>query len=168
LLELLAVKAARAVLRGLGRSNASQLPDWTGQVTTRSVAFTPSLIPPRDRRKGRVIGGKVVDASALAALIRGRISAVARFTTARYADIVLYLPTLALAEVRTVRPDAAAELAEVLGHPTVVLGELDAANARHVDQLLTNAGVFDATAGHTVHIARQRGWPALSADPASA
>jgi hypothetical protein len=128
-------------------------------VTRRSAAFTPSpLTPPRDRREGR-------RRSALAALIRGRISAVAWFTTARRADIVLYLPTLALAEVRAVRPDAAAELAEVLGHPTVVLGELDAANARHVDQLLTNAGVFDATAGHIVHIARQRGWPALSADP---
>lgn len=112
-----------------------------------------------------MIGGKVVDASALAALIRGRLSAVAWFATAEAAGIVLYLPTLALAEVRAVRPDAAAEVAEALGHSMVVLGELDAANARQVDQLLTNADMFDATAGHVVHVARQRGWPALSADP---
>jgi predicted nucleic acid-binding protein len=111
-----------------------------------------------------VIGGKVVDASALAALIRGRLSAIAWFATAEAAGIVLYLPTLALAEVRAVRPDAAVELAEALGHSMVVLGEMDAANARQVDQLLTDADVFDAMAGHVVHVARQRGWPALSAD----
>lgn len=113
-----------------------------------------------------MIGGKVLDASALAALVRGRLSAVAWFATAEATGIVLYLPALALAEVRAVRPDASAELAEVLGHPTVVLGELDAANARQVDQLLTDADVFDATAGHVVHIARQRSWPALAPTPA--
>ena len=112
-----------------------------------------------------MIGGKVVDASALAALIRGRLSAVAWFATAETAGLALYLPTLALAEVRAVRPDAAEELAEVLGHSMIVLGELDAANARQVDRLLTDVGVFDAMAGHVVHVARQRGWPALSADP---
>jgi predicted nucleic acid-binding protein len=112
-----------------------------------------------------VIGGKVVDASALAALICGRLSAVAWFATAKATGIVLYLPALALAEVRAVRPDASVELAEVLGHSMVVVGELDAASARQVDRLLTDADMFDALAGQVVHIARQRGWPALSADP---
>jgi hypothetical protein len=93
------------------------------------------------------------------------LSAVAWFATAETAGLALYLPTLALAEVRAVRPDAAEELAEVLGHSMIVLGELDAANARQVDRLLTDAGVFDAMAGHVVHVAQQRGWPALSADP---
>ena len=64
--------------------------------------------------------------------------------------------------MRAVRPDAGPELAEVLGHPSVVL---DAAAAAQVDQLLGAAGVFDALAGHVVHVARQRGWPALTADP---
>ena len=45
-----------------------------------------------------MIGGKVVDASALAALIGGRLSAVAWFATAETTGIALYLPTLALAE----------------------------------------------------------------------
>ena len=66
--------------------------------------------------------------------------------------------------MRAVRPDAGPELAEVLGHPSVVLGELDAAAAAQVDQLLGAAGVFDALAGHVVHMARQRGWPALTAN----
>ena len=112
-----------------------------------------------------MIGGKVLDASALAVLIRGHLSAVAWFATANSMGLALYLPTLALAEVRAVRPDAGLELAEVLGHPSVVLGELDAAAAAQVDQLLGAAGVFDALAGHVVHVARQRGWPALTADP---
>jgi hypothetical protein len=53
-----------------------------------------------------VIGGKVLDASALAALVRGRVSAAAWFATARTMSLPLYLPTLALAEVHAVRPDA--------------------------------------------------------------
>ena len=112
-----------------------------------------------------MIGGKVVDASALAALMRGRMSALAWFDTAWALSLPLYLPTLALAEVRAVRPDAVPGLAEVLGHPSVVLGELDATAANQVDQLLLTADVFDACAGHVVHIARTRGWPALTADP---
>jgi hypothetical protein len=47
----------------------------------------------------------------------------------------------------------------------VIPGELDATSARAVDQLLIQADIFDALAGHVVHIARQRGWPVLSADP---
>jgi len=33
-----------------------------------------------------------------------------------------------------------------------------------VAELLLEAEVFDATAGHVVQVARQRGWSALSAD----
>lgn len=112
-----------------------------------------------------MIGGKVLDASALAALVRGRLSAMAWFDTAWALSVPLYLPTLALAEVRAVRPDAGPRLAEVLGHPSVLLGELDAVSADQVDQLLLVADVFDGCAGHVVHIARTRDWPALTADP---
>jgi predicted nucleic acid-binding protein len=112
-----------------------------------------------------VIGGKILDASALAALVRGRVSAAAWFATARTLSLPLYLPMLALAEVRAVRPDAGAQLAEVMGHPSVVLGELDAMGAGQVDQLLIAADVFDGCAGHIVHVARSRGWPVLTADP---
>ena len=112
-----------------------------------------------------MIGGKVLDASALAALVRGRVSAAAWFSTARTLSLPLYLPTLALAEVRAVRPDAGAQLAEVVGHPSVVLGELDAVGAGEVDQLLMQADVFDGCAGHVVYVARSRGWPVLTADP---
>jgi predicted nucleic acid-binding protein len=112
-----------------------------------------------------VIGGKVLDASVLAALARQRPAALAWFDTARLVGITLYLPTLALAEVRAVRPDAAPLLADLLSHPSVVLGALDSATAARVDQLLIAADVFDALAAHVGYIARYRGWPALTADP---
>lgn len=104
--------------------------------------------------------GKVLDASAVAALVRGSVSASAWFATMRTLSLPMYLP-----EVRAVRPEAGPQLAEVLGHPSVVLGELDAAAAGQVDQMLIDAQVFDGCAGHVVHIAQQRGWPALTADP---
>jgi hypothetical protein len=58
-----------------------------------------------------VIGGKVLDASALAALARRRVSALVWFDIAPTLGLALYLPSLALAEVRAVRPDAAPLLA---------------------------------------------------------
>jgi predicted nucleic acid-binding protein len=112
-----------------------------------------------------VIGGKVLDASFVAALVRGSLAAGAWLDTARLVGLALYLPTLVLAEVRAVCPDAGGELAELLGHPGVILGELDATAAAQVEQLLTEAGAFDALAGHIIHIARTRGWPVLTADP---
>ena len=112
-----------------------------------------------------MIGGKVLDASALAELARQRPAAFAWLRTARVLGIALYLPAFALAEVRAVRPDAAPLLADLLTHPSVLVGELDAAMAEQVDRLLLEANAFDALAGHVIHIARQRHWPVLTADP---
>jgi len=53
-----------------------------------------------------VIGGKVVDASALAALARRRLSVLVWFDIAPELGLTLYVPSLALTEVRAVRPDA--------------------------------------------------------------
>lgn len=51
------------------------------------------------------------------------------------AGLTRYLPSLALAEVRAVCPDAAPLLADLLTHPSVIVGELDTATADQVDQL---------------------------------
>lgn len=113
-----------------------------------------------------MIGGKVLDASALAALVRGHLGALAWVATARQVGIALYIPSLALTEVRAVLLDAGPQLAELLGHPSVVLGELDADTAEGVRALLYTTETFDALAGQVVHVAAQRGWPVLTADPA--
>ncbi|MBN9795541.1 hypothetical protein DMP17_44290 [Pseudonocardia sp. TMWB2A] len=112
-----------------------------------------------------MIGGKVLDASALAALVRGHLGAVAWIATARQVGIALYLPSLALTEVRAVLPESGPQLAELIGHPSVIVSELDVDAAAAVTTLLDHADAFDALAGHVVYTARQRGWPALSADP---
>ena len=83
-----------------------------------------------------MIGGKVLDGSALAALVRGHLGAIAWVATARQVGIALYVPSLALGEVRAVLLDAGPPLAELLGHPSVVLGELDADGADEVAELL--------------------------------
>jgi hypothetical protein len=70
-----------------------------------------------------VIGGKVLDASALAALARRRHSALVWFDIAPTLGLTLYLPSLALTEVRAIRPDAAALLADLLTHPSVIVGD---------------------------------------------
>jgi hypothetical protein len=86
------------------------------------------------------------------------------FDIAPTLGLTLYLPRLALTEVSAVRPDATPLLADLLTHPSVIVGDVDAATADHVDQLLLDADVFDGCAGHGVHIAQTRGWPALTAD----
>lgn len=122
------------------------------------------------------LGGKVLDASALVALVRGRLSMLTWIDVARSAGIPLYLPSLAISETRTLRADAGPDLADLLGHPWVVLGELDTATAAAVEQLLERATeaapssaesveVVDVLAGHAVHIARTRDWPVLTTDP---
>ena len=111
------------------------------------------------------IGGKVLDASALAALARGRLSALTWLAVAETHGIVLLLPTLALTEVRALLPDTGPLLAELLEHPCVVLAELDASTGRAVETILEAAGTFDVLAGQVVHLAQQRGWPALTDAP---
>lgn len=106
-----------------------------------------------------MIGGKILDASALAELARQRPAGFAWLRTARVLGIALYLPAFALAEVRAVCPDAAALLADLLTHPSVLVGELDAAMAEQIDRLPLEAHAFDALAGHVIHIARSEAGP---------
>lgn len=132
-------------------------PGCPGPETRRSVVGIPSP-PRRDRRQ---------DPRRLSTRRAGPWTTLRRRLVRHREDHGSNaVPTLAgIDEVRAVRPDAGPQLAEVLGHPSLVLGELDATAASHVDQLLLMADVFDGCAGHVVHTARTRGWPALSADP---
>lgn len=109
--------------------------------------------------------GQVLDASAVAAITRGDHMATAWVTVA-YADATsLYVPVLSLREVRAVRPQAKDALDDLIDHPSVIVRDLNGPDAAAVDDLLARAGTFDALAGHVVHIARTRGWPALTAAP---
>jgi hypothetical protein len=112
-----------------------------------------------------VIGGKVVDPSALAAYLQGSLAIDAWLATAAAEGIVLYLPALALAEVRAVYPDAEGWLSDLLSLPWVVHAELSPQDALTVAQMLIESRRWDASAGHVILVARQRGWPVLTTDP---
>lgn len=114
-----------------------------------------------------MIGGKVLDPSALAALARGNLAAATWLTVAGQLGIVLYVPSQALTEVVSVRPDAGPLLADLLAHPSVVRGDLDVPAGHQVEQRMQAAGdgIYDGTAGHVVHVAQTRGWPVLTTDP---
>lgn len=111
-----------------------------------------------------MIGGKVVDPSALAAHVGGSFAMATWLAVAKELNIVLYVPALAMAEVRAVYPDAEAVLSRLPAHPSVIHAELSRAQAGEVARLLAESRVWDGTAGHITLIARQRGWPVLTAD----
>jgi PIN domain-containing protein len=115
-----------------------------------------------------VIGGKVIDSSALAAYVRGSVAMDSWLAVAKELGIVLYVPALAVIEVRTVcavYPHTDTLLARLLDHPSVIHSVLSSADARKVIQLLDESGAWDGIAGHVILMARQRGWPVLTTDP---
>ena len=112
-----------------------------------------------------MIGGKVVDPSALAAHVGGSFAMATWLAVAKELSIVLYVPALAMVEVRAVYPDADAVLSRLLAHPSVIHTDLSRAQAREVARLLAQSGAWDGTAGHIILVARGRGWPVLTADP---
>ncbi|RUQ02349.1 hypothetical protein D8M34_18155, partial [Microbacterium sp. HSID17254] len=74
-----------------------------------------------------MIGGKVLDASALAALVRGHLRAAAWIPNPRQRGIPLHLPPLALTEARAVLPEPAPPRAAPLRRPSAMLSDLDLA-----------------------------------------
>ncbi len=103
-----------------------------------------------------MIGGKVVDPSALAAHIGGSFAMATWLAVANKLGIALYLPALAMAEVRAVYPDADTLLSRLFTHPSVIHAELTRAEAREVARLLAESKAWDGTAGHVILVARQR------------
>lgn len=112
-----------------------------------------------------MIGGKVLDASALAAHAQGSIATQAHLAAAEIHGSTLYLSALAFSEARWVFPDRLGKLGEVLDHTQVLYKLLEPDEAPRVAALLTEAGCFDACAGHVILVARERGWPVLTTDP---
>lgn len=111
-----------------------------------------------------MIGGKVLDPSALAAQAQGSIAMETWLAVTVPTGLVLYLPELAAAEAQAVYPGNE-RLGRLLRFPTVYRADLSRTDAPKVARLLTEAKAWDGTAGHVILVARQRGWPVLTTDP---
>ncbi|HKR49638.1 MAG TPA: hypothetical protein VJT72_08670 [Pseudonocardiaceae bacterium] len=109
-----------------------------------------------------MIGGRVLDTSALLAFARGTsLYASAAVWTAVEESIVLIVPSTAVAAAWTELADEYHPMIDVLLHlPVTVIDVLDERQARTVGQL---GG--PQTDAHTIACAQERGWPVLTAHP---
>jgi hypothetical protein len=110
-----------------------------------------------------VIGEKVLGAFALAALACHRVSALVWFDIAPTLGLMRYVPSLAVAEVRAVRPDAVPLLADLLTHPSVIVG--DSTPPRPVRLINCSSMRTSSTLARLMWRTSREGWPALIADP---
>lgn len=113
-----------------------------------------------------MIGGRVLDLSALLALARrDSIYADALVWTAVEEDIVLLVPSSASSLAWGHLEERGQPVLEVLlGLPVAVVDDLDAGRAREIGQLLRGRGARIDVA-HAAVCSRQRGWPLVTAEP---
>ncbi|WP_028935479.1 hypothetical protein [Pseudonocardia spinosispora] len=117
-----------------------------------------------------ILGGFVLDTTALDQLAAANIYATTFADRAAVRGIVLVIPTSVLAESwqRAVRtdPDRRDDLHQLLASPMVILDPLDTDTASACGDLMIGLDHEpDVTATHVVLNARERQWPILAADP---
>jgi len=114
-----------------------------------------------------MIGGRVLDSTALAAFAVGRpVYMRALVWAAVEANIVLAVPSAALGKAWSlVDAEHHAALRVLLGLPNTVIDELTPATAHEAGLLLAAAGHDDIAAGQVAACARRRGWPAVTGEP---
>lgn len=114
-----------------------------------------------------MIGGRVLDASALAAFATGRPVYVRALVWAAVEEnVVLAVPSTALGRAwATLDPEHHAALRVLLDLPNTVIDPLDPVMAQESGLLLAAAGDDDIVAGQVTVSARRRGWPAVTGDP---
>lgn len=118
-----------------------------------------------------MIGGVVLDASAIIDAASGRTAyASAIIDSALHNGRVLALPTSAVAQAwARAAPEQEALLAILPSLPVVVVHHFDLDTAIDAGAAAGAAGHPDASTAlmHVVQLARARGWPVLTADPAA-
>jgi hypothetical protein len=114
-----------------------------------------------------MIGGRVLDATALAAFAIGRPVYVRALVWAAVEEnIVLAIPSTALSRAwALLEPEHHPALQVLLDLPNTVIDELGTASAWESGLLLAAAGQDDIVAGQVAASARRRGWPAVTGEP---
>ncbi|MFC5995357.1 hypothetical protein ACFQE5_14175 [Pseudonocardia hispaniensis] len=114
-----------------------------------------------------MIGGRVLDATALAAFATGRpVYMRALVWAAVEENLVLAIPSAALGRAwALLDPEQHPALQVLLGLPITVIDELGPAAAQESGLLMAASGHDDIVAGQVAASARRRGWPAVTGDP---
>jgi hypothetical protein len=114
-----------------------------------------------------MIGGRVLDATALAAFAIGRPVYVRALVWAAVEEnIVLAVPSAALGRAwALLEPEHRPALQVLLDLPNTVIDELGPAGAQESGLLLAASGHDDIVAGQVAASARRRGWPAVTGEP---
>lgn len=117
-----------------------------------------------------VLGGFVLDSTALDELAGANIYATTFADRAAARGVVLIIPATALSEswqrAMRVDPDRRDHLRDLLASPMVLVDPLDEDAATSSGDLLIGLRQeADVTAAHVVVCARDREWPVLAADP---
>jgi hypothetical protein len=116
-----------------------------------------------------MIGGRVLDATALAAFAIGRPVYVRALVWAAVEEnIVLAVPSTALGRAWSIlEPEHHPALQVLLDLPNTVIDELGSTSAQESGLLLAASGHDDLVAGQVAASAKRRGWPAVTGDPAA-
>ena len=116
-----------------------------------------------------MIGGRVLDATALAAFAIGRPVYVRALVWAAVEEnIVLAVPSAALGRAWSMlEPEHHPALQVLLDLPNTVIDELGSVSAHESGLLLAASGQHDIVAGQVAASAKRRGWPAVTGDPAA-
>lgn len=115
-----------------------------------------------------MIGGRVLDASALVDVATGRSIYLRSFIRAAVAEgIALVVPATALQDAwAALDPDQRIFLDGFEAREVGVAAPLTVEAAHSAGELGAQArGAYSTTAAHVVSLALQRGWPVLTADP---
>ncbi|MDH6711218.1 hypothetical protein P3T27_007971 [Kitasatospora sp. MAA19] len=114
-----------------------------------------------------MIGGRILDTTALTAAAQGSLYMQALLATAHQRVIPLLVPASALADAAaSLKPDARHALTAITQFPLLRLQPLDEADALGSGILRATVDPgSDTTAGHVAYLAAARQWPVISADP---
>jgi hypothetical protein len=114
-----------------------------------------------------VIGGRILDASALAAFATGQPVYVRALVWAAVEEnVVLAVPSAALGRAWSLlEPDHHAALQVLLDLPNTVIDQLDPSAAQESGLLLAASGQDDLVSAQVAASAKRRGWPAVTGDP---
>lgn len=108
--------------------------------------------------------GRVLHTGALSAFARGSLYMAALLRRAVDGDVVLAVPTGALAEAWATAGEGRYRLDLLMSLPVVTVVAMNESAARAVGELLAATNQRDTVAGHTAYVSAEQGWPILTTD----